>query len=258
MPSTRSQISRSAILLGVLVALWVGLPLGLSAVAMVLGFSRAHLGSVTFQYLVIGTGIALLVLITMWLRRVRPLGALEALGILPFSLWSIAGSVIGLATMTVILLVSNHTGQLPPVGPLVAFGIIGPFAEEVVFRGLLFLGFRRWALLPFWLATLISSVLFGLVHWAQGTTLALSLAVVGVTFLGGILFCWLTERTGSLWAAFVLHSGINLIWTTFHLGENALGTLWANIARLAAVAVAIALTVRFSRRPPPDRVEVRI
>jgi membrane protease YdiL (CAAX protease family) len=247
-PSRGKQIGRAAILFGVLVLLWVGLPLALSAVAKGLGMPDAHLGGVTFQYLVIGLGIAALILITMALRRVGPLGALEALGIVPISLLPILASIIGLATMTAVLLLSNHRGYLPTLVLLVAFGIVGPFAEELVFRGLLFLGFRRWAGLPFWLAAPLSSVFFGLVHYGQGATLALSLAAVGVTFLGGILSCWLTERSGNLWAAFVLHSGMNLIWSTFHLGENAVGDGWANIARLAAVAAVIAATLGFGKR----------
>jgi membrane protease YdiL (CAAX protease family) len=255
-PSRGKQIRRAAILFGVLVLLWVGLPLVLSAVAKGFGFSDAHLGGVSFQYLVIGLGVAALILLTMALRRVGPLGALEALGIVPISLRPVLASLVALLTMTVILLLSNHKGQLPPPVLLVAFGIIGPFAEELVFRGLLFLGLRRWALLPFWLAASLSSVFFGLVHYGQGSTLAIALAAVGVTFLGGILFCWLTERSGSLWAAFVLHSGINLIWSTFHLGENAVGGLWANIARLAAVAAAIATSLVLVRPTPSKRLEI--
>lgn len=242
-PSRGKQIGRAAVLFGVLVMLWVGLPLGLSAVAMGLGSREGHLGGVTFQYLVIGSGVALLILITMALRRVGALQALDELGIIPFSARPILASLIALVTMTAVLLLTSHRGQLPAPALLVAFGIVGPFAEELVFRGLLFLGFRRWAMLPFWVAASVSSIFFGLVHYGQGSTIALSLAAVGVTFLGGILFCWQTERSGSLWAAFVLHSGINLIWSTFHLGENAVGTAWANIARLAAVAAAIAATL---------------
>ncbi len=61
---------------GVYAALWIGLPLGFSAVGTSLGFRQAHLGGVTFQYVLIGSGVALLILITMALRRVKLLGAL--------------------------------------------------------------------------------------------------------------------------------------------------------------------------------------
>jgi membrane protease YdiL (CAAX protease family) len=101
--------------------------------------------------------------------------------------------------------------------------------------------------MPFWLAVLLSSTLFGLVHYGQGHTLTASLEVIGVTFVGGVLFCWLTERWGNLWAAIVLHAGLDLVWTIFHFADNAVGDLLANEARLAAVAVAIASTLAFTQ-----------
>jgi membrane protease YdiL (CAAX protease family) len=247
--SRGQQVGRAAILFGMLVLLWIGLPLGLSAVVKLLGFNQGRLGGVMFQYLVIGSGIALLILITMALRRAGPVKALEELGLVPFSLRAVVPSLIALVTMTAILLLSNHRGQVPSLTLLMAFGIVGPFAEELVFRGLLFLGFRSWAGFPFALAAPLSSIFFSLIHYGQGSTVALAWAAVGVTFLGGILFCWLTERSGTLWSALVLHSGLNLLWSTFHLGENAVGSVWANIGRLAAVAVAIGATLALVRRP---------
>jgi membrane protease YdiL (CAAX protease family) len=150
--------------------------------------------------------------------------------------------------MAAILYVGRGAPQMPDLGSLVAAGIAGTFAEEVGFRGFLFLQFRRWVALPFWVATIASSALFGLAHYGQGHTVATSLAATGVTFLGGVLFCWLTERSGDLWAAIILHAGFNVVWATFKLGDNAVGNLPANAARLTAVATLIVITVAWKQR----------
>ncbi len=73
-----------------------------------------------------------------------------------------------------------------------------------------------------------------------------ALESAGVTFVGGILFCWLTERWGNLWPAIVIHAGLDLVWMSFQLGDNAAGDLVANVARLAALAVAIAGALFFT------------
>lgn len=218
--------------------------MGFSAVGTALGFRQAHRGGVTFQYVLIGLGVALLVLITMALRRMRPLGALTELGVLPFSLRPILAILPAVVTMAAILRLRGRVGHLPPLGLVAAFGVVGPFAEELVFRGLLFLGFRRWAAFPFWPAALLSSAFFGLMHFGQGSTLALSLGAVGVTFVGGILFCWLTECWGNLRPPCGDQSRVG------HLpfGGNAVGNPLANSARLAAVAVTIAITLAFTRQ----------
>jgi hypothetical protein len=60
----------------------------------------------------------------------------------------------------------------------------------------------------------------------------------------------LTERWGNLWPAIVIHAGFDLVWMIFQLGDNAVGDLVANAARLAALAVSIAGTLVFTRRQP--------
>jgi membrane protease YdiL (CAAX protease family) len=84
---------------------------------------------------------------------------------------------------------------------LLVLGVLGPIAEELVFRGLLY-GWLR-GFLPFWLTAILTSVLFGLVHgeWAH---------VIVATILGFALAV-IRERSGSLWPPILAHCVNNLV-----------------------------------------------
>ena len=78
-------------------------------------------------------------------------------------------------------------------------GVIAPLAEEIFFRGFLHAGLRsRWGV-P--LGALLSSLIFGLVHFAPGVFLGI--------FLMGLVLAYLYERSGSLWPCILLHGAIN-------------------------------------------------
>jgi len=87
---------------------------------------------------------------------------------------------------------------------------------------------------------------FGSGHFDQGTSLTDSLMNSAITFVGGVLFCWLTERWGSIWPGFAIHAGLNLVWSLFALGENAVGGDLGNLARFVTIGFAIVLTRRFA------------
>lgn len=76
-----------------------------------------------------------------------------------------------------------------------------PLAEEALFRGLLFGGWRvRWG---FWPAAIGSALLFGLAHGQAA--LLLPLATVGFGLAA------LTARSGSLWPSTSAHATFNLV-----------------------------------------------
>lgn len=81
----------------------------------------------------------------------------------------------------------------------VALVILPPIAEELLFRGYLFGKLRREN--GFWVSTIITSVLFGLVHmqWNVGID----------TFVLSIFLCILREKTGSIWTSMLLHATKN-------------------------------------------------
>jgi len=77
--------------------------------------------------------------------------------------------------------------------------VIAPVAEEILFRGYLLGKLRKHV--PIWLAILVTSLLFGLVHFAWN---------VGVdVFALSIVLCLLRISTGRLWPAILLHMAKN-------------------------------------------------
>ncbi len=87
---------------------------------------------------------------------------------------------------------------------IIAAWIIGGFYEEIVFRGFIQTTIREWFVKSrhsFWLAGLLTSILFGLYHWQQG--------IFGIvpSFLGGLLWTWLLWRyKGNLWYPIISHA----------------------------------------------------
>lgn len=89
----------------------------------------------------------------------------------------------------------NLTGASDLILAFVALVVLPPIAEELLFRGYLFGKLR--AQNGFWISTIITSLLFGLVHlqWNVGVD----------TFVLSIFLCILREKTGSLWTSMILH-----------------------------------------------------
>ncbi len=83
------------------------------------------------------------------------------------------------------------------VAVVLALAVIGPIAEEVFFRGVVFAGMRR--SMPLWPAAVVSGLLFGSLHAPTGPTTVVPLAALGVAL------AWLYERTGSIWPPIIVH-----------------------------------------------------
>lgn len=81
---------------------------------------------------------------------------------------------------------------------------LGPFMEEVFFRGFLYPVLARRAGM-FW-AIAITSIAFGLIHGAQ---LAFSPGLVLVIFLVGVVLTIVRAKTGSVGSSFVVHVAYN-------------------------------------------------
>jgi hypothetical protein len=79
---------------------------------------------------------------------------------------------------------------------LLLAGIVAPFGEELLFRGVLYTFIReRWGI---WLGVLGSSLIFGLIHG--------NLAVGITGFLLGIAAALVFEYSKSLWTAVIVHA----------------------------------------------------
>lgn len=158
-----------------------------------------------------------LVLGIPWLVKKRPT-TLKDLGLqrLPTWLdiaWAPAGMAVYLIVTAIIMALATafltfvdpvevqDTGFSQLVGnaqyllAFVSLVVIAPIAEEVLFRGYLFGKLRKYA--PLWLAILITSVLFGIVHFQWNVGLDV--------FALSIVLCLLRVASGSLWPSILLH-----------------------------------------------------
>lgn len=99
--------------------------------------------------------------------------------------------------------------------PLLVFGAVavGPFAEELFYRGMLFPALRR--RLPLWPAMGLSGVLFGLSHLQ--TTLEGYLLVLIIIIPLGMFLAWIYERRGSLVVPVLAHAVFNVVQIVFLL-----------------------------------------
>lgn len=175
------------------------------------------------------------------------------------------------ATLPMAAMAGTAAGWRVHPESLVSVALLGPIAEEVLYRGFLFQQLWRRARWPVWAAALGSALVFALAHHRNlDETLALgllrndmgaTLAVLGpptlATIAGGCLFAWITWRWRSLWPAIALHGAINFWWDVAPRGAE--GVLAASTQGVA-LAIAIALTWRLTSArgvTPPDRTSDR-
>jgi membrane protease YdiL (CAAX protease family) len=167
------------------------------------------------------------------------------------------GLLATLPMAAVLPLVPRLTVDVPSLASTV---VMGPFAEEVLFRGFLlaFLVRRAGWSLP--AALVVTSFGFGLAHVPQsqfamlfryGSIASLQPIVVQTSLVasGGLLFGWIYYRCGSLWPAIGLHACINLWWElTSGQAASAIAssdTLPISAAHLASFGLAVLLTSRW-------------
>lgn len=115
---------------------------------------------------------------------------------------------------------------------LLASGVLIPFAEEVIFRGLGFAPLRE--KLPFWLSAALSAALFGLYHGnlPQGV----------YAFLIGLAVAWLYEVSGTLLAPYLFHVSAN-VFSLFVMNTQRLNSLFHTEGRLVLAAASAAVSV---------------
>jgi len=246
--SLTAKLARSALLIAIGLALLDLAPYLLRA-AGAGAWAKPFLGSHASYEIYVALWFFGAAITVMAIWRSGPGRALRELALVDVAPLGCAVCLAAIAAALGVLLYAGARYQAPDRGELLLFCFVGPFVEEVFFRGFLFRQLRRWAGLPFVYAALLSSLVFGAEHFEQADTLMGSLMNSGITFGGGFLFCWLVERWGSVWPGYFIHAGLNIVWTLFTLGDNAVGGTMGNLARLATIVVAIAGTLALTRRP---------
>ena len=87
--------------------------------------------------------------------------------------------------------------------------VITPIVEEIMFRGFLFRGFRK--KMPFWLATALTSLVFGAVHLTSlGDSAPVWVAALDTGLLS-VALCVAREYSKSLWPAIYMHGAKNAL-----------------------------------------------
>lgn len=110
---------------------------------------------------------------------------------------------------------------------LVAVGVLPGIVEELIYRGILYKGFKKFV--PVVAANLISSFVFGAMHMNM-------IQFVYATTLG-IMFAWVYERYKTLWAPMLMHMFANMF--------SVLMTEWEPLAEFASTAYGSMLLLLF-------------
>lgn len=127
---------------------------------------------------------------------------------------------------------------------LIAGTLFAGFFEELYFRGYLFGQLYQKTRLGFIPAIIVCSLIFALGHLYQSAEPDIISGVFLTTFMGSVLFAWLyAEWKFNLWVPILLHTFMNLSWALFAMGENALGSPYANLYRGLTIAFAIIATI---------------
>jgi len=210
----------AAVVFAVLLALFSGGTILLRLSAPDLFTSQAGLLGLTV-ILLSAQCLALLAAVALALRRRG--GGLATVGLLPLG-WRGATIAILLGVLiafglSAVLYGLQQAMHLPSKTPgaemlapagfswlgwgvmLLVAGLLAPFAEEVMFRGLVF-GWLRQRLRPS-LAALVSALPFGLLHIQPQHILYAGAA--------GFFLALIYQRSGSLWSSIAAHMAINII-----------------------------------------------
>ncbi|MBQ7564431.1 MAG: CPBP family intramembrane metalloprotease [Lachnospiraceae bacterium] len=122
---------------------------------------------------------------------------LFTLCISPFVTW--INILSQLFTTNIVAELAEELLSSPPLPLLLIIGIIGPFCEELTFRGVIFHGLKFSGRIL--ASILISGLFFGLMH--------MNLNQLSYAVILGVAFAFLTEATGSILPSFLVHVLVN-------------------------------------------------
>lgn len=191
--------------------------------------------------------LVLIVAAVCAIHRTGPRAAVRELGLGPPVAAAIVFGLAATAPMGLTFAIT-HPFAPDPLPEVLYLALLSPVAEEVAFRGLLFGQLWRRARWGLWPALVVSSVVFGLGHADDASTLTEALGLLALTGLGAGIFAWVYSRWGTLVAPIALHVLMNLCWSLWQVGDGALAG-WVPFAlQMTTVVLAIALTLLASRK----------
>ncbi|MBQ9767802.1 MAG: CPBP family intramembrane metalloprotease [Lachnospiraceae bacterium] len=179
----------------------------LTPTVCVLGVKDAMMLQILIEFFLLLPGIVYLIMQKRPLKESLGLNALtwkQWLLLIPLAICmvNITEFVNLISQLFVTNQVSGHmldlTLQYPFPVAFFAVAIMPMICEEVIFRGIIYQGYRRSGILR---AILLSSFLFGIMH--------MNLNQFSYAFVLGILFCLINEAAGSFLPSMVMHLFIN-------------------------------------------------
>ena len=96
-------------------------------------------------------------------------------------------------------------GAFTYITAVLLFALVPAVVEELIFRGVILHGFRKFG---FWQAIIFSSILFALIH--------ANIQQFAYTFIFGAVLAYLVLKTGSLLASMIIHFIANFASITFY------------------------------------------
>ena len=162
------------------------------------------------------------------------------------------GLAVALAFTAIMPIVFTLMGSANP-GPepalrLMRGALLPGVREEIFYRAFLFgflFRFAGWGFLP---AALLGAAVFGAAHLYQSDDAAEAAAIFAITGLGGMWFAWLfVEWDYNIWVPASVHVLMNGWWEVFDISNSALGSGYADVARVLVIVASVALTVWLKR-----------
>ncbi len=98
-----------------------------------------------------------------------------------------------------VVAISGDVLEVPFLIMLFIIGIFGPFSEELVFRGIVYHGYKKTG--TAFCAMVMSALLFALMH--------MNFNQAAYAFVIGLIVVMLVEATGSLWSSVIFHMVFN-------------------------------------------------
>ena len=195
-------------------------------------------------------GIVLCALAVRVLRRVALKDVVDELGLANSPLPALFFAVAASAPMLIGFALTRSL--TPHMEPLTIFflTVLSPVAEEIECRGLGVRVLQRGTGWPFWILVWPQALLFGLGHIEQGQSYLEMTELMLLTGLGAVVFAWLVYRWQSLWFPVAFHICVNLWWELFSVARNALGGWFPFALQLASIALAILITLYWTKGKP--------
>ena len=131
----------------------------------------------------------------------------------------------------------------------IAAVIMAPIVEELTFRGFMYTRLKQG--MPKWIAIIVSSLAFGIVHGN---------VIQGIyTFVFGLSLVWIYERAKSIWPCILFHMSFNLVgavMSTWPVVGEKLDNLWIYIG-FSVLTVGMAVWFALATKGVKEEVEVK-